>query len=453
MRRLLRLWFSLGEPVGPAAYLVSGIGLMALKYGVDASVVWLATHHFWSPLAYLHPVFTARQEGLDLPTALQLALALWTMPFLWIGVTMSVRRAVDAGHSAWLGLWFLVPLVNYVLMVYLSLTPRRAPDAWADEVPPPELDERLRSALWGIAASVLVGLTMALACTRVLQDYVAGLFLGTPFAMGVACGFVHNRRHARDVRETLFVAVVGQAVAAGMLLLFAIEGLICVIMAIPLAVPLAVMGAFLGRAIALHAPRRMSTAGFVVLALPATALFESRFPEPSPDYEARSAIVVDAPPEVVWSRVVSFDPLPPPTEALFRLGVACPERARIVGRGVGAMRHCEFSTGSFVEPITRWDEPRVLGFDVISQPEPLREWSPYRSLWTPHLVGSFRAVRGEFRLVSLPGGRTRLEGSTWYTLDVHPRTYWRAWSDGFVETIHRRVLQGIARQAEADHSG
>lgn len=453
MPRLLRLWFSLREPIGPRAYLLSGIVLMALKYGVDAAVVHLVTGHFWSPLAYLHPVLVTRQQGLNLSSGLQIALGIWTLPFLWIGVTMTVRRAVDAGHSAWLGLLFLVPVVNYALMLYLSFAPTRAPDAWAGAAPPPELDERLKSALLGIAASLLLGLAMALVCTRVLQEYVGGLFLGTPFAMGVACAYVHNRGHARDVHETLFVAVLGQALVAGALLLFAIEGVICILMAIPVAVPLAFMGAFLRRAIALHAPGRMSTAGFALLALPATAALETRIVGSSPDYESRSSIVVDAPPEIVWRRVIAFDPLPPPTETLFKVGIAYPEHARIVGTGVGAMRHCEFSTGSFVEPITRWEEPRVLGFGVISQPDPLREWSPYRDLWTPHLVGAFRAVRGEFRLVPLPGGRTRLEGSTWYTLDVHPRAYWRLWSDGFVETIHHRVLEGIARQAEAERAG
>ena len=32
--------------------------------------------------------------------------------------------------------------------------------------------------------------------------------------------------------------------------------------------------------------------------------------------------------------------------------------------------------------------------------------------------------RGEFRLIPLPGGRTRLEGRTWYTLDMAPALVW-----------------------------
>src|SRR6185436_19561820 len=109
----------------------------------------------------------------------------------------------------------------------------------------------------------------------------------------------------------------------------------------------------------------------------------------------------------------------------FRQGIAYPVRARIDGRGVGAVRHCEFSTGAFVEPITAWEEPSRLAFDVTSQPPPMTEWSPYQDLHPPHLDSTIRSRRGEFRLIALPGGRTRLEGRTWYTLSLYPQLYWR----------------------------
>lgn len=132
----------------------------------------------------------------------------------------------------------------------------------------------------------------------------------------------------------------------------------------------------------------------------------------------------------------------------FRLGIAYPLRARIVGSGVGAVRHCEFSTGTFVEPITAWDAPRRLAFDVASQPPALQEWSPYRRVYAPHIDGFFRSTRGEFRLVALPGGRTRLEGSTWYAIDIHPRPYWDAIAEPLLHRIHSRVLEQVKRQAE-----
>ena len=145
---------------------------------------------------------------------------------------------------------------------------------------------------------------------------------------------------------------------------------------------------------------------------------------------------------------MAFDPLPAPTELVFRLGVAAPERARIDGAGVGAVRYCVFSTGTFVEPITRWEPGRRLSFDVTASPPPMREWSPYGNLHPPHLDGFLRSRRGEFRLVALDGGRTRLEGSTWYEIEMGPEGYWQMLADDLIHRIHMRVLEHIKHEAE-----
>jgi hypothetical protein len=205
----------------------------------------------------------------------------------------------------------------------------------------------------------------------------------------------------------------------------------------------------LGREIALRTCGRRAPAvlSAIVLPLAATVLVP---PSPPPVREVVSAVEIAAPPEVVWRHVVGFPPLSPPREALFLAGVAYPVSARIDGHGVGAVRRCEFSTGAFVEPITHWDEPRRLGFDVSASPPPMEEWSPYARVFAPHLATGFRARRGEFRLVALPGGRTRLEGSTWYTLEIRPALYWTPWADAFVHRIHLRVLEHVRRLAERD---
>lgn len=51
------------------------------------------------------------------------------------------------------------------------------------------------------------------------------------------------------------------------------------------------------------------------------------------------------------------------------------------------------------------------------------ELSPYRHVHPPHLDGSLRSNRGEFLLISLPEGRTRLEGRTWYEFEMFPYAF------------------------------
>ena len=100
-----------------------------------------------------------------------------------------------------------------------------------------------------------------------------------------------------------------------------------------------------------------------------------------------TSVEIEASAETVWANVTAFTELPPPARFYFKLGIAHPIRAHYVGEGTDAVRYCEFSTGPFVEPITVWDEPNRLAFDVVAQPPTLEEWSPYRSVEPPHVRG------------------------------------------------------------------
>ena len=235
---------------------------------------------------------------------------------------------------------------------------------------------------------------------------------------------------------------------AGAVFLFAFEGAICIAMAIPLGLLVGLLGAAVGRAIALSGRRAISPALSAILLLPISAVFEPPGGTGRILHEVQSSVVIDAPPERVWEHVIAFQPIPQPSEMIFRLGIAYPRYARIAGAGIGAVRYCVFSTGEFVEPITNWEPGKRLGFDVVSSPSPLSELSFYANLSPPHLYGYLRSRRGEFRLVPLPGGRTRLEGSTWYEIQMAPEAYWQLWSDFFIHQIHRRVLEHIKLEVE-----
>src|SRR5207244_10954230 len=90
-----------------------------------------------------------------------------------------------------------------------------------------------------------------------------------------------------------------------------------------------------------------------------------------------------------------------------------------------------------------------LAFDVVAQPDPLSEFSPYRNLRPPHLDGYFDSHRGEFRLYRTSRG-TLLSGTTWYSNRMEPQVYWKLWSDVLIHRIHMRVLEQIKREAEAE---
>jgi uncharacterized membrane protein YhaH (DUF805 family) len=401
----------------------------------------------WTPVDYLVPSVTLREPKLDgVPDWLVVALIVWTLPFLWIGVSMTLRRALDAGRSPWLAMFFFVPLINYLVMLILSALPSRPRPAALEE--PEVVPASLQAVGLAVLVSLPIGVAVVMLCTMALETYGAALFLGAPFLVGTNCAFALNRVQPSPLGTTLRVAAWTVVAGGASLLLFAVEGALCVAMALPLAVPVALAGAAIGRYIALRTPGPALHAVVVVLALPGLAAVETATPPP-PLREVVSSLEVDAPPARVWHHVAAFPEIDEAPAWYFRLGVAYPVRAVLVGTGVGAVRRCEFSTGAFVEPITTWDEPRRLAFDVTAQPSALRELSPYGAIRAPHLDGAFRARRGEFRLIALPDGRTRLEGRTWYELDMAPAVYWRPWTDALVHAIHLRVLRHVRRLAEA----
>lgn len=446
IRQMIAVWVDHSRPVTRRTYLVHGVLLAAVKYVGDAVLVFTALGAWWTPADYVHGlpalVVEAQSDYAD-SWALVPALALWMMPFVAVGVTLTARRASDAGRSPWLAILFLVPYLNYALIAVLSALPSRR-RAHVASVRLSGLSETTVTILASGAGFLVAGVAVIVGLSAI-GSYGAWLFVLAPFAMGALTAFIYNR--GRQVTgSTRRVVVMTVAAAGALLLVTGVEGLICILMALPLVLPLALAGALVGRWAAASDGEQKSSAMLMLLALPLTAGIEP--PSGVTVHEVRSSVIIDAPPDAVWPHVVSFSALAEPADWLFRAGVAYPVSAHIQGSGVGAVRYCVFSTGSFVEPITHWEPGRRLSFDVVASPATMRELSPYSNLSPPHLHGYFRSRRGEFRFVDLGDGRTRLEGSTWYELEMAPEAYWRIIADALIHRIHNRVLDHIRREVE-----
>ncbi|MBI5757732.1 MAG: hypothetical protein HZA46_04365 [Planctomycetales bacterium] len=446
-----RLWFGLRDDVGRVAFAISGFGLMLFKYAGEAFVIHQFTGRTMNALEFLAPVYSLRAALLaGAPEWLGPAMLVWTLPFLWISISMSIRRAANAGFSPWLGFLVMVPLANMLWMIGACVLPTSPWGHW--ELRKPRLGSALAEQRAGVNA-LLVGLlatfAMVILSVFVAGSYGATLFFASPLLVSAVTAFAYNRPVPRSLAQTFGLAQLSIVLVGAGLLLFALEGVICIAMAYPLAAVAGAFGCLVGKAIADFTPhqKQMQPLG-ALLCLPVLAMAEPHL-QPLPVREIVTVVEIAAPPEIVWNNVVAFPDLPDGRDWYFRLGIACPERATIDGEGVGATRYCIFSTGTFVEPITVWDKPRRLAFDVTDQPHTMKELSPYRHVHAPHLNGTLRSRRGEFRLIELPGGRTRLEGRTWYEFGMYPQPYWTAWSDSIIHAIHLRVLDHIRALSEA----
>ena len=315
-----------------------------------------------------------------------------------------------------------------------------------DKILPESKEKRKQSA---VLITILLALILIIIGIYGVGKYGIALFLFIPAFIGISSTILYGYKNEITRKEAFSIGHLTIGLLAVGLVLFALEGLICIVMAAPIVIVMTRLGTMIGLYILERwSDNSLASVVILIIIIPLTAWAETNN---SPRLEnVTTSVIIDAKPEVVWKHVVEFPKLNEPEEFIFMVGIAYPIDATIEGRGAGAVRHCNFNTGSFVEPIVVWDEPQLLKFDVLEQPLPLRELS-FWDIDAPHLHDYFVSRQGQFKLTELPGGKTRLEGTTWYYHDIAPAFYWRLWSEWIIHSIHMRVLKHIKNNAECRH--
>jgi len=304
--------------------------------------------------------------------------------------------------------------------------------------------------LISIAVPCILGWGFAFLATNVFRDYAFGLFIWLPTVMGAISTILvaYNNQASKRLLRNISFATLGIFCLG--LLTFAWEGVICLLMAAPIGLLFTYIGYRIGY---LVIKGKMKDNGIAVvialiLSVPTFMAFENLNGATEGLRSITTSIEINAKPADVWKNVIEFPPLSEPTEFIFKSGIAYPISAHLSGQGVGAIRRCNFSTGSFIEPISVWDEDRLLKFNVDSQPEPLKELGFYNNIHPNHLHGYWISKTGQFKLTQLSNGHTLLEGTTWYRNKIEPGFYWTLWSDYIVHKIHERVLEHIKIHTE-----
>lgn len=461
---LVQIIFSLKGQVDRRNFVLLGLTLFATKALVDWSLAKAIFGRSWSLYNYLGQTQVTLLAGAtsnDVPFyAFMLALAL---PFIWAGVAITIKRLRNAGLPVWLAFLFFIPFINLAFFVALCV---KAPNANAAQREPStaskldgswgELGGTLGDAIWSVLVAALIGLILTGFNIYAIGTYGLGLFVGLPFCVGVIAAVLYGHRNPRGLTACIEVSLGTLALTGVALLVVGAEGMVCLLMATPIWVICSLLGGYVGYEVQMHARDRRELAVIVialVVGLPILMGAEASVLPEAPMFAVTSELEVDAPPSKVWKHVISFPELAEPDQWAFKAGVAYPIGARILGEGPGAIRHCDFSTGSFVEPIQIWDEPRHLKFSVSENPPSMRELSFYDDIHPPHLKGFLVSRAGEFVLTELPNGATRLSGTTWYQHNMWPAPYWQLWLDYLIHQIHLRVLDHVKHLSESEQPG
>lgn len=302
--------------------------------------------------------------------------------------------------------------------------------------------------LFSILITLIVSAILGYIEIGIFKEYGWTVFLVIPFIIGFLPPFINGKLSEISKKESYKLSFLTLGIVLIGLLIFAIEGMICIAMSLPLIALLVWLGSYLG--FKANSGKWINptntTIGLFIICV--SSMSFDYVNEPENLIPVRTKVIVNSNIENVWKNVVTFDKIDEPTDWIFKTGISYPTDATIKGTGIGAIRYCNFTTGSFVEPITTWNEPNLLQFDVKEQPIPMNEFNPFWEIHPPHLDGYFKSYKGQFKLTKIGENKTELEGTTWYKVDITPEIYWKTWSDFIIHRIHKRVLNHIKIETE-----
>ena len=389
-----------------------------------------------------------------LPAALAALAFAYALAVSWALACLAYRRASQAGWGFGAAALAVVPGLQILAVALLVLLPpdatgveQRAAEDGGHEQAKLEAASSSADVLQGLVAGMAIVVAAVLISALTFGAYGWGLFVMTPFVVGLTTAYLANRRVALTSAKSMTLVMAAGGLGTLALLMLALEGFMCIVLVAPLAALAAAAGGGIGRAAALA--RNAANPPLMSLALlPAIFALEAAMP-PAVPLEVHDSIEIAAPPQLVWASLISGDPISSSPGLVGRAGLSFPVRSRMIGEGVGAERRGTFSTGTARERVTAWVPGRSLAFVVLSQPPVMEEMSPWRRVHAPHVSGYFDTSETRFELVPLPGGGTRLSLHAAHILRLEPVLYWEPIARWAIRQNVSRVMNDVRSKAES----
>lgn len=275
---------------------------------------------------------------------------------------------------------------------------------------------------------------------------VSFLFL-VPFLIGV---WTVARRPAayRSVGSAMLMPWAPTTLFLGGTALLAIEGSICIVMAMPIFLALASFGGLIGHFAVRAIPSPGTSAAFLLLPL-CTGLYEQGLPLPDAIEESSTTIHIAAPPERIWRLINDAQGITPAEMAdgwAWRIGVPYPLEAVTVGGDDGRVRKLRWDKGvHFDEPILDWQVDRYIRWSYRFAADSI----PPGALDEHVTIGGhyFDLVDTSYRLDPEAGG-TRLGIVVHYRISTRFNWYAARLGRALVDNSAQTILAFYQRRAE-----
>ncbi|MBK9983792.1 MAG: polyketide cyclase [Saprospiraceae bacterium] len=268
-----------------------------------------------------------------------------------------------------------------------------------------------------------------------LIDYDISFFVVFPIAIGFAAAI--NSPNAASLALHSSYALLGLILFMVLASIIGLEGLICILLALPILMFLLMLG-FLLAAICrgtflkkyTEHQDRIYTLFFPLILLLGSHLAEVLFSDEPKLNSISTTVALPYPAEIVFDGVKSMDTLDGEKPLLIQLGLPTPYKCILEKESIGAQRTCLFENGKIVAEITAYRPGVLLSMKVIEYSLTGNEWFSFQDAYY-----TFQPIEGG----------TSITRTTTYTSKLKPRLYWTYLEKIAIDQEHTFVLNSLSK--------
>lgn len=261
-----------------------------------------------------------------------------------------------------------------------------------------------------------------------MVDYGYTFFIIFPFSVGFSIGTLDRKRWG------LVAMISGVFIFFMLLLAGALEGFICVLMALPLFVGMTLIGHWIQKKLIKkelgNGKKLMISMTPIILLLSINHIEQMILPEPKV-ITINNSIILNYPPEIVFEEVKQMEKLDAEKPIGLLLGLPSPYKCELEADTVGAMRYCHFDNGQIIAQITKFEKGKILQMDVIDYTLTGRDW--------------FQFVDASYQFEVLNEETTQITRYSSYRSILNPRFYWAPLEAWGIEQEHQFVLASLKK--------
>ncbi len=305
--------------------------------------------------------------------------------------------------------------------------------------------ETIRSKIfWWIVLGIVIACSPLLAF---LGEYGSTLFVLLPTSVGFSWGMIKSRGRRMRLGELMLSTITIGVFLCLLFLVMGVEGLICVVMALPIIVPLMALGTLFAYLVQRKIWARLYAPMFILLLNPVGVLYDIGLQ----DFEnstIKTEMIINASDKKIWEQLEQPFEFGKSDFFFLKKGVSYPVAMRLEKNGNCNMLACEYSNGNLNAVVDSLQPFRLLRFSIKEPPVSMSETSIYPNIEPKHVRSTFFVDYGEFRIEPISNSSCKVIATTAYRYKVGPAWYWKLWSDRLVNQMHLHVLEKLKEKTE-----